>query len=90
MNNLFSLLLISNGIAIALFIVLPLVGIAIGGAAALFILKKVSKKKSEQKLDETSKKVDEMLENAQAECKQLKKEALLESKEQDLKRRNEF
>ncbi len=90
MNTLFSLLLIADGVAIALMVVLPILGIVIGGVAMLFVLKKVSQKKSEQKLDETSKKVDEMLETAEAECKQMKKEALLESKEQDLKRRNEF
>ena len=91
MNNLISLLLdISTGVAVTLFILLPIVGLAIGGVATWYILKQVSKKKAEQKLDETSKQVEAMLESAKAECKQLKKEAILESKEQDLKRRNEF
>ncbi len=90
MNNIYSLLLISNAAAISLFVVLPILGLAIGGAVVWLVLKKVSKKRSEQKLDETSKRVEEMLQNAEAECKQLKKEAILESKEQDLKRRNEF
>ncbi len=90
MNQLIGLLLAVDGWAIALLVILPILGLAIGGAVTWYILKQVSKKKSEQKLDETSKKVEEMLANAQAECKQLKKEAILESKEQDLKRRNEF
>ena len=90
MHNMFSLLLVDNTAAIALFVVLPLLGIAIGGVVVWLVLKQVSKKKSAQKLDETSKRVEEMLATAQAECKQLKKEAILESKEQDLKRRNEF
>ncbi len=89
MQTIFSLLLVDT-VSLVLFILLPVLGIAIGGAAVWFILKKVSRKKSEQKLDETSKRVEEMLSKAQAECKQLKKEAILESKEQDLKRRNEF
>ncbi len=91
MSNMISLLLdVSTGVAVALFVVLPILGLAIGGAVMWFVLKQVSRKKSEQKLDETSKKVEDMLETAKAECKQLKKEAILESKEQDLKRRNEF
>ncbi len=84
------LLDVNTGLAVALFVVLPLAGLAIGGVAVWLVLKQVSKKRSEQKLDETSKRVDEMLKTAEAECKQLKKEAILESKEQDLKRRNEF
>ncbi len=85
-----SLLLAVDAWAIALLVVLPILGIALGGVAVWFILKQVSKKKSAQKLDETSRRVEEMLAKAEAECKQLKKEAILESKEQDLKRRNEF
>ncbi len=90
MQTMNSLLLVANTTAIALFVVLPLVGIALGAVAIWLVLKQVSKKKSAAKLDETSKRVEEMLAQAQAECKQLKKEAILESKEQDLKRRNEF
>ena len=91
MTILSSLLLdVSTGLAVALFIVLPFVGLAVGGAVAYVILQKIAKKKSEQKLDETSQQVEKMLASAKAECKQLKKEAVLEAKEQELKRRNEF
>ena len=91
MTILSSLLLdVSTGLAVALFVVLPILGLAIGGAAAYVILQKIAKKKSEQKLDETSQQVEKMLASAKAECKQLKKEAVLEAKEQELKRRNEF
>ncbi len=91
MSTLFSLLLdVSNGVAGTFFILLPIVGLALGGFATWLYLKRVSKKKSERKLDETEKRVQEMLDSAKSECKQLKKEAILESKEQDLKRRNEF
>ncbi len=91
MSYLNSLLLaVPTSLAIALFVVLPVVGLAIGGLATWIILKKVSKKQSANKLDETSKRVEEMLKNAEAQSKQLRKEAILEAKEQEIKRRNEF
>lgn len=90
MSNLSSLLLEIGGLEIALFAVCFVVGLAIGGVVIWIILKQVSKKRAEQKLDETSKRVEEMISAAQAESKQLKKEAVLEAKEQELKRRNEF
>ena len=91
MNNIFSLLLdVPTPLAWTLFVVLPLLGIAAGVAVTWVVLKKVSKKKSEQKLDETSNRVAEMLRTAEEKCKQLKQEAILESQEQDLRRRNEF
>lgn len=85
-----ALLAVPTGVAVALFVLLPIIGLAAGGAAAWVILKKVSKKKSENKLDETQKRVEEMLKEAEAESKRLKKEAILEAKEQDIRRRNEF
>lgn len=84
------LLAMDTGLAAGLIVVALVVGAAVAGVATWLILKQVSKKKSVAKLDETSKRVEEMLAQAEAECKQLKKEAILESKEQDLKRRNEF
>ncbi|MDE7296132.1 MAG: Rnase Y domain-containing protein, partial [Clostridia bacterium] len=75
-------------------IVFPLLALVVGAGAAAFLVwylkDKNSKKKSANKLDETSKRVEEMLEAARAESKQLKKEAILEAKEQEIKRRNEF
>ena len=59
------LLAVESSLAIALFVVLPLVGLAIGGVVAWLILKKVSKKNSEKKLDDTSKLVENMLANAE-------------------------
>ncbi len=89
MIHLGSLLLVD-----ALTVVLPIVALIVGGGAGILaawlILKKVSKKKSEKKLDETEKRVEEMLRNAETESKRLKKEAILEAKEQEIKRRNEF
>ncbi len=92
MNNYASLLLaeMSVGLSVALIVVALVVGAAVAAFATWLVLKKVSKKRSEQKLDETSKRVEEMLKNAETECKQLKREAIAESKEQDFKRRSEF
>ena len=75
-------------------IVFPVIALIVGAGIAAFLVwylkDKNSKKKSANKLDETSKRVEEMLEAARAESKQLKKEAILEAKEQEIKRRNEF
>ncbi|MCI8500458.1 MAG: ribonuclease Y [Clostridia bacterium] len=84
------LLAVPTGLAVALFVVLPIVGLAIGGVIAWVVLKQVSKKKSAQKLDDTEKHVEELLKNAESESQRLKKEAILEAKEQEIKRRNEF
>ncbi len=91
MCNIASLLLaVPTGLAVALFVVLPIIGLAIGGAVAWVVLKKVSKKKSAQKLDDTEKRVEELLKNAESESQRLKKEAILEAQEQEIRRRNEF
>ncbi|MDE5896737.1 MAG: Rnase Y domain-containing protein, partial [Clostridia bacterium] len=74
-------------------IVFPVIALIVGAGAVavVWVLKdKDSKKKSANKLDETSKRVEEMLKTAEAQSKQLKKEAILEAKEQEIKRRNEF
>ena len=72
-----------------------LAGVLVVGAGAAvlltwLILTKRAKKKSEQKLDETSRRVEEMLSQAREEGKRIKKESILEAKEQELRRRNEF
>lgn len=102
MQQLFGLLLdVAMPVAIVLFVVLPLAGIALGALAAWLILKKVSKKKSERKLTDAERRAEErladaekrakeMLDTAETQAKQIRKEAQLESKEQDIKRRNDF
>lgn len=102
MQQLFGLLLdVAMPVASALFVVLPLAGIALGALAAWLILKKVSKKKSERKLTDAERRAEErladaekrakeMLDTAETQAKQIRKEAQLESKEQDIKRRNDF
>ncbi len=102
MQHLFGLLLdVAMPVAIALFVALPVVGIALGVLAAWLILKKVSKKKSErkltdaerlaeEKLTDAEKRAKEMLETAKTQAGQIRKEAQLESKEQAIKQRNDF
>ena len=85
MCNIASLLLaVPTGLAVALFVVLPIIGLAIGGAVAWVVLKKVSKKKSAQKLDDTEKQVEELLKIAESESHRLKKEVILEAQEQEI------
>ena len=62
------------------------VALVIGFLIGYFIFNKIRSKK----IGETSALVAKMLEDAQNESKQIKKEAILEAKEQDLKLRNEF
>ena len=91
MANYGSLLLdMSIGLSVGLMIVALVVGAGIAVVVTWQVLKKVSQKRSEQKLDATEKKVEEMLQKADIEIKQRQKEAILEAKEQDLRRRNEF
>ncbi len=92
MANYGSLLLADMGVglAVGLIIVALVVGAGIAVVVTWQVLKSLSRKRSAQKLDETEKKVEEMLRTADTEIAQRKKEATLEAKEQDLKRRNEF
>ncbi|MGN1078411.1 MAG: ribonuclease Y [Candidatus Gallimonas sp.] len=75
-------------------IVFPIVALIVGGGAGILvtyvILKRVSRKRSEKKLDETEKRAEEIIRNAETESKRLKKEAILEAKEQEIRQRNEF
>lgn len=84
--NIYSLLLMSQG---ALIGVMAAVAVAVG-AVCFFVGYKLFRKQSDDRAAETEKLVARMKEEAEAECKQIKKEAILEAKEQDLKLRNEF
>ena len=87
--NLSSLFLASDGLLIGLSVGL---GVAIIVAAVVcFILgAKSYKKKLDQQFGSAQARADKMIEDARAECKALKKEAILEAKEQELKLKNEF
>ena len=91
MQHLSSLLLAADTWMVIVFpVVALLLGAGVGVAVTWVLRNKSAKKKSKKKLDDTSKRVEEMLKNAEAESKQLKKEAILEAKEQEIRRRNEF
>ena len=62
MANLGSLLLaMETGLAIGLIVAALIIGAAVAVAITVYVLKKRAKKRSEQKLDETSRRVEEML-----------------------------
>ena len=75
------------------FIVTLVVAIvAIGAVAAVcwIFSQKSYKNRVEKQIGDVKARTDKMLEDAAAECKALKKEAILEAKEQELKLKNEF
>ena len=81
-----SLLLMSDGLAIGL-----MAGIAVVVGIICFLVGKiVTDKIRTGKFKSTEKEIAKMKEEAEQECKAIKKEAILEAKEQDLKLRNEF
>ena len=85
-----SLFLVSDGVAIGLGVALSVAVIAVVAVTLLFIRHKRNSAKAEKELGEASERAQKMIADAQAECKALKKEAILEAKEQELKLRNDF
>ncbi len=81
-----SLFLVSNGLVIALAIV----GCVIFAIAGIFIGKIIEKNLRDSKIGSVESVLAKMREDAEAESKTIKKEALLEAKEQNLKLRQEF
>ena len=91
MNYLNGLLLaLEMGPVIGIAIATLVVGAAIAALVTWVVLKQVSKKKSEKKLDETERRVEELLSRAEKDGERLKKEAIQEAKEQERRRRDEF
>lgn len=62
----------------------------IGAAGAFFIGRKLEKSSTEKQIGSVQDRTKKMIDEAALECKTLKKEAILEAKEQELQRRNEF
>ena len=86
MTNVNSLLLMDDGLAIGL-----IAGIAVVVGIICFLVGKiVTDRIRTAKFKSTEKEIAKMKEEAEQECKAIKKEAILEAKEQDLKLRNEF
>lgn len=66
------------------------IGIVVALVVGLFVGYLIYKKNTENKLGDVEMRTKRMVDDATAECKALKKEAILEAKEQELKLRNEF
>lgn len=75
-----------NGVYILIGVVVLILGLAVGFLIGRFLYMKWR----ESKLGETEAKIKKMIDDAEAESKQLKKEAIIEAKEQELKLRNDF
>ncbi len=88
-----SFLFLAGEAPLGLTIALPIAVAALGVGAAVVAYKfgqKIYKDKTEKEIGNYKDITKKMLEDATAECKALKKEAILEAKEQELKLRNEF
>ncbi len=87
--NLGSLFLAPDGLAIGLGVGLGVL-VIVAAVSCFFIGKMLYKKKLDAQLGSAQERADKIIEDARAECKALKKEAILEAKEQELKLKNEF
>ena len=83
-------LAISEPLDFVLVIGLPIVALILGGIIGFLYFNSVYRKNTEKKIGDANKRAEEILANAESEGKRLKKEAILEAKEQDLKLRKEF
>lgn len=84
-----SLLLVADGLFYG--IVIPLAVLLVGGVVASYFIGSFMRKKNiDKRLGEVEQRTSKMIEDASLECKALKKEALLEAKEQVLQLRNDF
>jgi len=86
MEQIFSYFLFAGLGANVLYYIIAAGALIIGFLIGFLIKRVVSKKK----IEETQVQVNKMLEDAQQQSKAIKKEAILEAKEQELKLRNEF
>lgn len=85
-----SSLFLATAAEIGLGVALGIVAVAAVIVTVLFFMHINKVKKAELELGEASERAKKMVAEAQAECKNLKKEAILEAKEQELKLRNDF
>ena len=85
LSNLF----LAGTVELVVIIVLAVAVVAVG-LLGFFLGRRLLKSETDKKLGEVNQRISKMLEDAEGECKALKKEAILEAKEQDLKLRNEF
>ncbi len=88
--NYSSLFLASEGVSIPVLIIALIVAVLVSGSACVFLGLYLKKKSFERKQGDIKKITDKMLDDAREESKSIKKEAILEAKEQELKLRNDF
>ncbi|MBQ7164078.1 MAG: ribonuclease Y [Clostridia bacterium] len=86
MHNPLNALLADTAQVVLFAVIAAVVALVIGFLIGYFLYSKIRAKK----IGDAQKVVDKMIEDAQSESKQIKKEAILEAKEQDLKIRNDF
>lgn len=84
-----SSLFLAGTVEITVIAVLAVAVVAVG-VLCFFLGRRMYKNATDKKLGEVNQRISKMLVDAEGECKALKKEAILEAKEQDLKLRNEF
>lgn len=88
-----SSLFLANGTMVGMIVAIVVAVLAVAAAVVGFVLFFNHKKKvdrANKELGDASERAQKMVADAQAECKALKKEAILEAKEQELKLRNDF
>ncbi|MBR4420846.1 MAG: DUF3552 domain-containing protein, partial [Clostridia bacterium] len=88
--NSVSLFLALSGVEMPVVIIIAVLAIALGCVGGIFVGSQILQKQREKKIGTAEAVVAKMKEDAEQECKRLKKEAILEAKEQDLKLRKEF
>ena len=85
-----SSLFLANGAAIGLGVAFVVALIAVAVVTILYLRYRSKVNKANKELGDASERAQKMIADAQAECKTLKKDAILEAKEQELKLRNDF
>ncbi len=91
LNTQISSLFLADGWLVGFVVALVVAIIAITAAVLCLVFgQKIYKSKVERQLGDVKARSEKMIEDATAECKALKKEAILEVKEQELKLKNEF
>lgn len=84
-------LFLADGWMVGFIVALIIAVVAMVAAVLCWIFgQKIYKSKVERQLGDVKARTEKMVEDATAECKALKKEAILEAKEQELKLKNEF
>lgn len=88
-TNFSNLFLASDGIVIGLGAGLG-IGIIVALIVGFFVGILINNKRTEKRLGDVQSRTKKMIEDATLECKALKKEAIIEAKEQELQLRNDF